>query len=334
MKFLICVIGVWFWQFTLWGQNEIKTVETLLNFVRSNYVASSVLKEKVLNEALFLGLKNYLGEGFEISQKPLNQTPSLFHNFREVWLEENLVLQFGIDPISNKSEEDYRAKLKTYLREERLKGLILDVRGWRNFYHYSELAQFLSWWVAPETVLFGFKGDKEEWFKTNGNLVTTSLPIVVLVNQETSGLGEVMAEVFRYQKRAIIIGSNSSGAMVRWMETKGSDDLYYRVAHEQVFLTSDRSLFPALVKPDLEVLVDIDQEKALLEEEKRNVSLTSYVYEQEKVKKNNEAALNRGEFSLEAQESQEKSKETTLLYDRPLQRAVDFLSALSLWHKP
>ena len=122
--------------------------------------------------------------------------------------------------------------------------------------------------------------------------------------------------------------------MVRWMELKGGDDFYYRIAHERVFLTPDRALFPALVKPDLEVWVDAKQEQAMLEKEKRSDSLISYVYEQEKVKLNNEAALSRGEFFSESQKNEEKSDEISILHDRALQVAVDFLSALSLWNRP
>ena len=321
-------------QFKLCAENEIQSVENLLNFVRSNYVATLILNEKELNEALITGLKSYLGEGFETDSKPLNQTASFFNSYKQVWLKNFLVLQFGVQPEATKSAEDYRNKLKNDINQNHLEGIILDVRGWKDLFHYEELAQFLSWWITPETILFGFKNAKESWYKANGGLVTDSLPLVILVNENTLGLGEVMAKVLRRNGRGIVIGTNSGGLMVRWLESKGGETIFYRVAHDKVFLTPDKALFPGRIRPDIEILVNKDEDQIKLEAERGSDTLSSYVFEQEGIKKDNEAALTQGEFSLSEREQKESSQEKMEQYDKVLQTAVDVLTAVKAWKKP
>ncbi|MEZ5405314.1 MAG: S41 family peptidase [Verrucomicrobiia bacterium] len=324
----------------LMGRAEIQSTEELLTLLRSNYVDAQALDATLLNEALIVGLKKKMERGFEVSSESLSQSPSFFQSFQERNIVFNqhsfLLLQFFNDKKFERNTKDYRNRLMSRLKTQSLAGIVIDVRGWKDLFHYDELAQFLSFWVSKNSSLFGLAAwdQTEKFYQSQEESVNGAIPIVVILNEDTRGVGEVVAESLRRNKRAVIVGTQSAGMAVQVSEWMGARDSFYRIPTRRVVFADQEMPFSGKVDADVKVAIDLDKERVILQQEAASDDLTAFIFDEEKEVKNNEVALveKKGvaqEESVLAQPSEEKKQAS----DMALRTGLDILLGSQLLKK-
>jgi C-terminal processing protease CtpA/Prc len=159
--------------------------------------------------------------------------------------------------------------------------------------------------------------------------------LVALTDHNTAGTGEIIAAVLRAQTGAMVIGENTMGEAAEFIETPLPGGNTLRVAVAEVALPEGQSLFATGVKPDLAVDVAPETTAAVLKQA-LEAGVSPLILETERPRMN-EAALVAGvnpelESLLAAQRNRgDKSK--TPLRDPVLQRAMDFITTVTIYEK-
>jgi hypothetical protein len=92
------------------------------------------------------------------------------------------------------------------------------------------------------------------------------LPAAVLVNRETGGAAEALAAVLRETGVALILGGTTAGRAMISQEFTLKSGQRLRIATSPVKLGDGKALSAQGVKPDIEVAVNADQERAYFED--------------------------------------------------------------------
>jgi C-terminal processing protease CtpA/Prc len=92
------------------------------------------------------------------------------------------------------------------------------------------------------------------------------LPAAVLVNRETGGAAEALAAVLREAGVALILGGTTAGRAMISQEFTLKSGQRLRIATSPVKLGDGTALSAQGVKPDIEVVVNADQERAYFED--------------------------------------------------------------------
>ena len=150
--------------------------------------------------------------------------------------------------------------------------------------------------------------------------------IVVLVDEDTAGAAEAVVAALRRHAKAMVVGSNTSGRAVEsaTLPLGGGHSLRYAVAEVRVDGLPD--VYPRGLEPDLEVPQSPEDKKAILDGMLEK-GVAGFVFETGR-ERMNEAALVAGTNpEIDAQDSEAQ------LLDRPLQRAVDLVTAIKIFRK-
>lgn len=160
----------------------------------------------------------------------------------------------------DKLMEDVRKSLQSFTTNRTLDGLVLDLRiagsarGWPleelfTLFHNGNVGEFYN--SAKQTQAINIKGQDE--------FSSQSVPLVVLVGQNTTGWPEILAASLQEGNRAEIVGANTPGEV----ETTAS---FYLPNGSRVFIESASFRLPngedlgnSGVKPDVEVKAGWDE---------------------------------------------------------------------------
>ncbi len=138
-----------------------------------------------------------------------------------------------------------------------LKGIVLDLR-FADGSDYQAAADTAGLFLADEQPLLDWGGGV---VKSKANDHAISLPLVVLVNQKTSGAAEALAAVLRQNAHAVLLGATTAGETMVGRNFPLNNGQYLRIAMATVKLGNGDTLTPAGVKPDIAVAVKPDAEK-------------------------------------------------------------------------
>jgi hypothetical protein len=149
----------------------------------------------------------------------------------------------------------------------KMRGLILDLR-------FSAEGEY-SGAVGVADRFFGSAQDLVDWGEgmkrttSKSNFIT--LPTTVLVNRKTSGAAEVLAGILRHGEAALLVGTNTAGeaGVSRHFTLKTGHQL--RVAVAPVKVLQNEELPFSGIKPDIEVMVDEDEERLSMADAYRQV---------------------------------------------------------------
>ena len=151
--------------------------------------------------------------------------------------------------------------------------------------------------------------------------------LIVLVDNETNNLGETIAAVMHSQKRALLLGSPTRGATVRYETVPIEAGWQLRFARAEMLLPDDSSVFRKGLKPDLSVPFNSTVKHTVF----KIAALKPSVFEQARARFN-EAALVASR-NPELDDYIRRSSGEVMSYDQPaphdtvLQRAVDLFIA-------
>lgn len=139
-----------------------------------------------------------------------------------------------------------------------LRGLVLDLR-FAGGEDYSEAASVADLFVADERPLLSWEGRTK---RSTAKPDAWRQPLIVLINRETAGAAEALAGMLRQTERGLLIGSATAGRASMYREFPLSNGQRLRIATSRVRLGDGQELPADGVRPDIEVTVGLDQERA------------------------------------------------------------------------
>jgi hypothetical protein len=150
--------------------------------------------------------------------------------------------------------------------KEHISALILDLRFVRSD-DYAAAAKIASLFVPADLEIFSWtksaKGE-EPAVKTTAIKDRITLPLTVLVNQETEGAAEVLAGVLKEQGKVVIVGrAPTAGRAFRTTDQKLSDGKILRFATERVRLAKGQEFFLKGLTPDVVPDFALEAEKEI-----------------------------------------------------------------------
>ena len=152
-----------------------------------------------------------------------------------------------------------------------LKGLVLDLRfaGGQDYSAAGEMADlFLS---TEQPLLDWGTGSVRSKAKTDA----VRLPIAILVNRKTEAASEALAAVLRETGAGLVLGAKTAGRAMIAQEFPLQNGQRLRIATAGIKLGSGEVLSAHGVKPDIEVAVSVEDEKAYLADPFKELQVTN-----------------------------------------------------------
>ena len=220
----------------------------------------------------------------------------------------------------------------------KLKGVVLDLR-FASGDDYAAVAATADLFVANARPLLDWGNGV---VKSEKKYDIINLPVAVLVNRETGGAAEALAAVLRETGVAIILGGTTAGNAMIAEEFTLANGQRLRIATSPVKLGDGTALSTAGVKPDIEVKVRLEDERAYADDAYASLSKIAVNSTNEIAGTNrpgrrpriSEADLVRerreGTNLDEVTPVRDREPEKPLIRDPALARAVDLLKGLAV----
>lgn len=146
--------------------------------------------------------------------------------------------------------------IKDLQASNHLKGIVVDLR-YTDGHDYEQAVAVAGLFVNKELPLLDW-GHGMVQSKPNPDAIT--LPMAVLMNQQTAGAAEALAAMLRSEDRAVLIGSTTAGEATMSQEFPLKDGRYLRIATSSVKLGNGDTLSSG-VHPDISVPVKPEDER-------------------------------------------------------------------------
>lgn len=292
--------------------------------IRAKHAEAATLDETGMARATLRGLLDGLYPGAELTgdeEKKKESSP-----FRAELLD-GRVGYLRIGSLSTENLAQLDAALKDF-SGKKTDGVVVDLRATPESSDFPMAAQFAERFVPNGTVIFSLANTQE---KQEQKFASSRAPafqgvVTVLADGDTAGAPEVIVAALRRHARAMVVGSDSAGRAVEFavLPLGGGNQLRYAVAEARV--DGLPPIYPRGIEPDLEVPQSAADKKAVLDVALEK-GVAGFVFESERVRMN-EASLVAGKNpELDSDDQRER------LLDRPLQRAVDLVTAIKFFRK-
>jgi len=150
------------------------------------------------------------------------------------------------------------AALKDLKGTNQLKGIIFDLR-FADGHDYAAAASVADLFTSRAMPLLDWGNG---YVRSTAKADAITLPVAILVNQETAAAAEAMAAVLRANDRGVILGANTAGEATVGREFPLKNGQRLRIATAAVKLADGETLSANGVKPDIQVNVRPEDEKA------------------------------------------------------------------------
>ncbi len=238
--------------------------------------------------------------------------------------------------VAGKLAEEVRIFCETLDATNQLHGLVLDLR-FANGDDYAAAAAVADLFIASERGLLDWgEGVVKSSLKTDA----FNWPVVVVVNGETMGAAEALAEVMRAAGSALILGNATRGAAVMAKEFPLTSGQRLRVAATPVRVVGSEETKPiGVVRPDIQVNVSLADERAYLRDPyvvisngTNNVAATNQVARRSRPSEADLVRAHRSGVPFDAGNLPpiDIESQKPLLRDPALARAVDLLKGLAV----
>ena len=296
-------------------------MQKAIDALRQTHVRGPSLDATALTRATLRGLLENLSPGAELTGA--QPAPAAESPFRSEILDGRAgYIRLGSLSAQNLSQLDTALRDFT---EKKVHGVILDLRATPETTDFALAAQAAGRFVPAGTALFSLAGSTSA---SSRDFVSEGAPlfrgvIVVIIDENTAGAAEALAATLRWNARALLVGTRSSGRCVEFTAVPLGGDRQLRLASAEVRVAG-QPVYPRGLRPDIEVAQD-DETRTAIMKEALEKGMAPFVFETERAKLN-EAALVAG---TNPEIDNEPSAEG--LVDRPLQRAVDLVTAIKLF---
>lgn len=312
------------------GDDELKSVvETL----RGAYVRPSELTEPSLARARLQGLLDRLGNGARVlaSSAPtsVEQQP-----FRASLLPDD-VAYIRLGTLKPDAVASLDAALSGY--KSAPSALVLDLRATPPNAEFELAAEVCRRFCPKGRILFTIKRTRanDEEILTSRMDPMWKGTLVVLVDSDTAGSGEVIAAVLRTHIGAYVVGQQTMGEAAQFEEVPLQNGRVLKIAVGEVTLPDATPVFPGGLRPDL--VIDVPQAKtdevlfaALHEKE-----FATLFADKERARMNEAALVAGTNPEMDAAHLAQKLKasghqQKPAVRDLVLQRALDFVTAVRI----
>lgn len=309
-------------------------LDEFLALLKANFINPETLSELELKRATAAGVLRRIAPGAAILDEPPNAAaePS---PFRSEILDRRIgYVRLGSCTPGNLAELD--AALQQFTGKP-LAALVLDLRATPASSDFAQAAAVCGRFCPKGKVLFTLRKPniKQEQIFTSKEDPRWRGVLVTLVDEDTAGVAEVIAAVVRSHVRAMVIGEQTRGEAVEFATFTLPSGVQLRMAVGEIALPEKVNVFPGGVKPDLAIDVAPETTRAVLDHGLAK-GMSELVFETERPRMN-EAALVAGQNpeldALQAAQLNRGEKAKAPLRDAVLQRAVDFITALTIYEQ-
>jgi C-terminal processing protease CtpA/Prc len=251
------------------GTNPTPDFKEVYDLIKSHLAGAS---DAELNRAAVQGLLKELHTKVSlVSGKSETNRPDEGPVLTQSNLFDNSIACLRVGRVGNGLAEKISSTYKQFSASNHMKGVVLDLR-FADGHNYSEVASVAGLFVSDEAPLLNW-GNGMVRSKENADAIT--LPVAVLVNQHTAAAAEALAAVLRKSAHAMILGATTAGEATVGKEFPLKNGQELRIATAAVKLADGEALSANGLKPDIEVSVKPDDEKAWFTDPYKETSTAS-----------------------------------------------------------
>lgn len=219
----------------------------------------SGLTEAELNRAAVKGLLDELQSQVVLVT---NASPPATSNLlSKVSVFDNAFAYLRVAKIESGLNNSLKSAYQKLAATNKLKGVVLDLR-YASGTDYAAAAKTADLFIKTEQPLLQWgEASARATAKTNA----IAVPVAVLVNHQTSGAAEALAGMVREAQIGLVIGTNTAGQASVFKDFSLKNGQQLKVASAPVKLGNGKEISKKGLKPDIEIAVNAEDEKAFYE---------------------------------------------------------------------
>jgi hypothetical protein len=299
---------------------DAEQIEAAIEALRTKHIEAEAIDEPAVRRATLRGLLEGLQPGAELAGVA-PEAKAAVPFFSEILGERTGYIRPGSLGTENIARLD--AALQEF-RGKKVDAVVLDLRAASDGGDFEIAAQFAGRFAPPSASLFVLSGETDKNFTAAGPRAFDGV-VAVLVDADTAGAAEAIAASLRVHAKAMLVGAQTSGRAVEFDEVDLGDGQRLRWAAAEVRVESLPAIYPGGLEPDLAVEQDAATRDAIFAGMAEK-GAAAFVFQTER-EQLNEAALVAG-TNPEISAGEENG---AALIDRPLQSAVDLVTAIRLF---
>lgn len=303
-------------------------VQSAFQILRQEYIRRDELTFDELNRAALQGLLDRLKSGanlipLEISgTKKVDETIIAEKLTPQIGLLRPHALTLGTAPLIEKHLADFAG--------QGIRHLVLDLRFPGAPGDFDVAAAVLDLFIPEGQVLFKLKqmGQASADLRLSTRPAAWTGSIVILVDADTTNVGETITAVLHHRKQALVVGTLTQGATVRYETLPIDAHWALRFARAEMLLDDDTSLFTRGITPDLRVEMSAADKRLMLAQ--TTPSVVDATVKEKARPRYNEAALVAGknpelESYIRRSKGEDIENDQLPVRDTVLQRALDMI---------
>lgn len=237
---------------TMADTNDLPHFQEVLRLLRANL---SGVTDDELNRAAVEGLLNrYYPRVLLVTNLPSTEASGSLVSRASVY--DKTYGYIRVAEVRKGLADQVALAYESLLRTNKLKGLVLDLR-FAGGQDYEAAAKTADRFLTKEAALLDWQ---EGSARSTAKAEAIKLPVVVLVNRQTTTAAEALAAVLRETDVALLIGAPTAGAAHLFKEFPLSDGRKLRIASGSVQMGDGKKLPSEGVAPDIAVFVAGDDE--------------------------------------------------------------------------
>jgi hypothetical protein len=305
-------------------------VQTALSAVKKNFTNPEAVDDAELNRATLDGLLVRLSKGLVlIPPKTPNSSEPGVPLYSEIL--EGHIGYVRPGTINGANLQALDKRLADFA-PKKVDALLIDLRA-SDAGDFASAADFVKRFVPKGKALFSLrKQDKQDKAFVSDRDPAYSGLLAVLVDSDTAGSAEAVADALRAEAKALTIGQPTAGGGVEYSDVPLPSGKILRVAVAQCIGADGRRLYPEGITPDLPVdMSPVDKRQIFRLSAMKGIAQFTREVERPHL---NEAALIAGTNpELESSEQRRSRSQANALIDPVLERGIDLITSLEIYRK-
>jgi len=311
-------------------------LQAFITLLKANFTNPDAITDTELNRATVEGLLVRLPRGIILLPGKENlsaATPGAFYS-------ELIGSRTGYVRLGTLNNANLQAldKALSGFAAKKVNDLVLDLRASSATSDLSLAAEFAKRFCPKGKPIFTLRkpaGHQDRLFSSDRDPAFRGL-IMVLTDNDTSGVAEAIAAALRFYNKALIIGQPTAGRAAEYSDLALPNGRDLRLAVGEIVSPEGRSLFREGVKPDLPVEMSLSDKRQIFQSSSEK-GMGPFIYETGRPHMS-EAALLAGtnpelEAAEAAQQRRGRAQEKPTPHDPVLQRALDVVTSLEVYQK-
>ncbi len=220
------------------------------------------VSENELDQALVRGLLDELGSQVVLVDNATAAAEASVPALSRATVYDKAFAYYRVARVEPDVSKKISAQHQEFAGTNKIKGAVLDLR-FAEGDDFAAAGAVADLFLSAEQPLLNWGVNSVKSTKKQSAI---DVPVVVLVNKQTRGAAEALAAVLREAQVALLIGASTAGQASVFKEFTLQSGQRLRVAVAPVKVAGDKALSPEGVKPDIEVAVKAEEEKALFED--------------------------------------------------------------------